>query len=268
MKLKFVGCGSAFTNENYWQSNMMIETDNKKLLIDCGTHAQFSLKEAYGVNNANIADIIDAIYISHLHADHIGGLEWIAFCTYFNPNKKKLKLYANINVMEELWESSLKGGLESIEGKVMNLTDYFECHAIEDNKSFKFGKLTITPVQTVHMMSGYKIKHSYAVLIDTLKIGNYIDIPDKRVFITTDTQFCPNQIQEFYNQSHVIFHDCETLYKSGVHAHYDDLKTLDKETKGKMWLYHYQPETEDQVKAIKDGFLGFVTKGQEFIIGE
>ena len=39
----------------------------------------------------------------------------------------------------------------------------------------------------------------------------------------------------------IIFHDCETLpFKSGVHAHYEDLKTLDDKTRKKMWLYHYQ----------------------------
>ena len=84
----------------------------------------------------------------------------------------------------------------------------------------------------------------------------------KTVFITTDTQFCPNQIMDFYKMADVIFHDCEaTKFKSGVHAHYDELCTLPKEVKAKMWLYHYQ--TNDR-PADKDGFLGFVAKGQEF----
>lgn len=38
MKIKFLGSGSAFCFGNY-QSNIMVETENKKLLIDCGTVA-------------------------------------------------------------------------------------------------------------------------------------------------------------------------------------------------------------------------------------
>jgi hypothetical protein len=61
----------------------------------------------------------------------------------------------------------------------------------------------------------------------------------------------------------VVFHDCETYpFKSGVHAHYDDLVTLPKEQKAKMWLYHYGPDPKQN--ANKDGFCGFVQKGQTF----
>lgn len=81
------------------------------------------------------------------------------------------------------------------------------------------------------------------------------------IFLTGDTQHCPHQISKFYDKADFIFHDTETApYYSKVHAHYDDLKTLDPQTKAKMWLCHYQPNpTQDP---IKDGFLGFVKKGQ------
>ena len=84
-----------------------------------------------------------------------------------------------------------------------------------------------------------------------------------RVFLTTDTQFCPNQIQTFYDSVDIIFHDCETTpFKSGVHAHFTDLATLDEKTKKKMWLTHYadgdKPDAEEAV------FAGYVAKGQVF----
>lgn len=61
----------------------------------------------------------------------------------------------------------------------------------------------------------------------------------------------------------VIYHDCETSpFKSGVHAHYNDLKTLPSATKAKMWLYHYQPG--EKPDALADGFLGYATKGQSY----
>jgi ribonuclease BN (tRNA processing enzyme) len=163
------------------------------------------------------------------------------------------------------------------------------------NDSFYWEDIIFTPVQTVHIMSGYKITNSYGLMIQKCKEIRWglragpISIPKAgiqvdpstlngpayqvvsgvgpKVFFTTDTQFCPNQITKFYNSASTIFHDCETApYYSKVHAHYDDLKTLPPDVKKKMWLYHYQPNPKQDAKA--DGFLGFVTRGQEFEIKE
>lgn len=71
MKLVFLGSGSAFTMQNR-QSNMIIELNGRKLLIDVGSDIRFSLK----LMGYNFKDI-DEVYLSHLHADHIGGLEWL-----------------------------------------------------------------------------------------------------------------------------------------------------------------------------------------------
>ncbi|MEK6833193.1 MAG: MBL fold metallo-hydrolase [Nanoarchaeota archaeon] len=251
MKIQFIGCGSAFTTKDYYQSNIIIHSDdNKKLLIDCGSDARFALNEL-GFS----AKDLDSVFISHLHADHIGGLEWLAFCTYF-AKLPRPKLYCNDKLMHELWDFSLKGGLESIQGKVVTLTEYFDCNPIANNEYFVWEGIKFTPVQTVHVMAGYYIKYSYGLLIN--KING-----TEKIFITTDTQHCPSSIRDFYHYSKVIFHDCETSpYPSGVHANYDELNTLSVETKNKMWLYHYNPAPKQN--PIKDGFLGFVTKGQIF----
>ena len=81
--------------------------------------------------------------------------------------------------------------------------------------------------------------------------------------MTTDTQFSPEQIKNFYDMADLIFQDCETgEFESGVHAHYNQLKTLPEKFKKKMWLYHYQDGELPDAKA--DGFLGLVKMGQVF----
>jgi len=258
MKLQFVGAGSAFNYED-GQSNVLVHSDSGKLLlIDCGTMCwNFMRNLEQGVRD------IDALYVTHLHADHVGGIEELAFCTYFNDTIDRPKLFANSNVMPELWEQCLRGGLESIQGKVVTLTEYFDCHPVQNNDSFMWEGINFTPIQSVHIMAGYYIKYSYGLMI---KEG--YDTPhekSKRVFFTSDTQFCPNQIKDFYSMADLIFQDCETApYRSGVHAHYDDLKTLNAATKKKMCLYHYQPNPEQDAEA--DGFLGFAQAGQIFEI--
>jgi len=281
MKVRFIGVGSAFTTAEYYQSNAVIESDSgRRLLLDCGGDARFALTEA-GLKAADI----DAVYVSHLHADHVGGLEWLAFTRYFSGTGRP-RLFCVRELMRELWEGSLRGGLESVEEKVMNLTDYFDCRAVPINGRFLWEGILFTPVQTVHIMSGYKIVHSYGLVFQAcagsggrgaepagagavFPAGRRTDTfqpRGPRVFFTADTQFCPSQITKFYKSADLIFHDCETApFHSRVHAHYDDLKTLPPEVKGKIWLYHYQPNPAQDPPA--DGFHGFVRRGQTFEIG-
>ena len=249
MKLIFAGSGSAFTLNNY-QSNMIIESDHgKKLLIDCGSDIRFSLSRL-GITYADI----DSVYISHLHADHVGGMEWIGFSTKFDPQCGKPQLYISRLLKQELWSSVLSGGMHSLQGEVADLDTYFEIHSIRQNGSFLWEDIEFQLVQTVHIIDGFSIVPSFGLLFTINGI---------KTFLTTDTQFSPEQIKNFYDMAGLIFQDCETgEFESGVHAHYEKLKTLPEEFKKKMWLYHYQDGELPDAKA--DGFLGFVKMGQVF----
>lgn len=252
MKLTFLGTGSAFTvGDNNWQSNMLLEAPSgKKLLIDCGSDIRFSLHE-HGLTAADI----DGVYVSHPHADHMGGLEWLGFSTYFNPSVGKPQMFCSADLVAELWCNSLRGGMGSIQGQIATLDTFFDVHRIEPNGSFTWEGTTFQLVQVIHFMDGFRFVPSYGLMFD---------LNGKKVFLTTDTQFAPNQIQDFYRMADVIFHDCETApFKSGVHSHYRDLTTLPDEYKAKMWLYHYQPGARPDAQA--DGFAGFAVKGQVFV---
>lgn len=272
MKIKFIGHGGAFAPISVGNSNMLLTSDSgKKMVFDFGATTPYILRDEMGVDFKDI----DAVYISHLHADHIGGMELLAFSRYFIPKVEngvsvRPKLFAMRDLMKELWDSSLRGGLESFQGKIMSLTDYFDCKPVSENKSFFWEGYGFTPVQTVHVRSGYIIKNSYGLAIQKLeeKLNGSGTIrlfnPDRYdAYITADTQFDQSLI-EYYRKSKTIFHDCETSkFRSHVHPNYEDLKTLPADCKKKMWLYHYG-ETIQTFK--EDGFAGFVKKGDEFEI--
>lgn len=255
MKLTFLGAGSAFTiGDNNYHSNMILENDRgDRLLIDCGSDVRFSLTEA-GYTYRDIHHI----YVSHLHGDHVGGLEWLAFSTKFDPSCDRPQLYLCDRLADLLWNKVLSGGLSSIQGQVAQLSTYFHVHPIKENASFFWCGLEIHILQTLHIMSGFAFMPSYGLLFKTKK---------NTVLITTDTQFFPNQMRDFYNTADIIFHDCETAAtKSKVHAHYDELLTLPEDIRKKMWLYHYNPGPLPD--AVGDGFRGFVKKGQMFNLDE
>ena len=256
-KLKAIGVGSAFSLKNF-QSNFILESNSgKRMLIDCGSFAPFALEEV-GLS----AFDIDAVYISHLHADHIGGLEWLGFLKYFTPSEKKPKLFISKYLVDKLWNNSLSGGMSTLQGQINHLEDFFDVYSFDNNEQFTWEEIEFQPVQVVHIMNGFGLEPAYGLMFP---------LNEHRVLWTSDTQHKPEQLADMYNLVDVIFHDCEVIYgankvpiKSRVHAHYDDLKTLPDDVKAKMYLYHYQDGAVTAVDPIEDGFLGFVHKGQEF----
>lgn len=252
MKITFLGSGGAFTTTNY-HSNILIEENGHKMLFDCGSDIKFSLLEQ------KISPLdIEAIYISHLHGDHIGGLEYFGFLNYFMKVKKggeRPVLFGDEYIIHDLWEHSLKGGMRSLQTIDANLNTYFNVYKIGSNdRSFYFDELKCKLVQTIHIVADTTFVKSFGLMITTPM--------QNKVFITSDTQFAPVQICDFISMSDIVFHDCEiSEYMSGVHAHYNHLKTLPPEIKKKMWLYHNDGKRPD---AKVDGFLGFIDKGQTF----
>lgn len=257
MKLTFLGTGSAFSMKNY-HPNLLIESNGKKLLVDAGGDIRFALRDI-GMSSADI----DSVYITHLHNDHIGGMEYIAFTTFFSPNSKRPKLYCHKILVEDLWSHSLKGGLQSVQGKVLNIFDYFEVHALNHDGSFEWEGIKFELRTSIHVFNGFSTIPTFGLMM-FLQNG-------KKVFLTSDTQFTPDHLHKSYMEADFIIEDCETApFRSEVHAHYDDLRTLPLDIKQKMYLWHYQDNVvsnfeEWQQRAIADGFGGFINKGQEYI---
>ena len=212
---------------------------------------------------------IDAVYITHLHGDHCGGLEWLAFATYFDPSvTEKISLIGNNDVIRELWQHTLRGGLESVQGKKMTLNDYFDVQMIKRNSKFSWEDIDFQIVQSVHIMDEYSIVPSFGLMITD---------PDtkKKIYYTGDSQFNPNQIKDFYEEADLIIQDCETYpFCSGVHANFMELKILSPEIKKKMILQHYADNIFDCVehdgsytisdewyeKLANEGFRGFAIR--------
>jgi len=251
MQLIFIGTGSAFTTENF-QSNTVVRRNGKNLLIDAGGDIRWSLKK-YNMSHRDV----DAVYVTHLHSDHTGGLEYLAFASYFDPStEEKIQLIANNELICDLWSSTLQGGLRSIQGKRTTLVDFFDVSAVRKNGRFTWEDIEFRIVQSVHIMDGFAIVPSFGLMFTCPETG-------KVVFHTGDTQFNPNQIVDFYRMADLIVHDCETCAgRTGVHARYDELVTLPAEIKRKMVFTHYQDNVLKDIeawekKSMDDGFGTF-----------
>ena len=205
MKIKVIGCGNAFSAKNFNQS-FLLEEDGRKLLIDCGYQVPQALRKA-----GEDFKEIDDIYISHLHADHIGGLEYFAFLRYDwgkkprdvqNIESSAPRIIGNKQLLEDLWNKSLRGGLESMEGFVADINTFFKTMPIEPNTPFEWQGWRVDLIQQIHVMSGSVIMPSFGMIFS--KTGH------KTVYFVTDSQHCsPRQIEDFYKKADIIFQDSE-----------------------------------------------------------
>lgn len=72
MKLTVVGCSGSFPSAGSACSSYLVEADGFRLLLDMGNGALGELQRHVGLYD------LDAIFLSHLHADHC-----IDMCAYF-----------------------------------------------------------------------------------------------------------------------------------------------------------------------------------------
>lgn len=261
LSLFWIGTGSAFSKQLF-QTNMLIMKGNDHLLVDCSSRCPFALS-VYGNSITNIKNI----FITHSHADHIGGLEETALMGRYVA-KEKPKIIITEEYQKILWEQSLKGGCaynEKPNGKPLKFTDLFEpirpkkikekpIQILETN----IGGLNIKIFRTNHIPDNAKSWKnafiSYGMLIDD------------RILYTCDTKYDPDLIHYFienYNSIEFIFHDAQ-LFDGGVHASYKELLEFSDKIRNKMYLVHYG-DNYDQFKPENDGFLGFTKQGHFYI---
>ena len=253
MQLLFLGSGSAHTvgADNFHSNMMLIADSGRRLLIDCGSDVRWSLAKQ-GLSHLDVTDI----YISHLHADHIGGLEYVGFQTKFDPRCERPRLFVEESLAAPLWNRALRGGMGVISGTETELDTFFDVRIVTANKPFEWEGARLEPVPAVHVSSPRATVYSYGLLIE--RNGH-------RTFLTTDTQFTPGRLAAFYGGADLIFHDCETgPARTGIHSHYDDLVQLPAAVRAKTWLYGHRPGPLPDAAAA--GFRGFVRAGQSFAL--
>jgi ribonuclease BN (tRNA processing enzyme) len=87
MRLQFLGSGDAFGSGGRFNMCMLVESEAKRFLIDCGASSLIAMKR-FQVPSSSI----NTIFITHLHADHFGGLPFFILDAQFSKRLSPLTI--------------------------------------------------------------------------------------------------------------------------------------------------------------------------------
>lgn len=230
-----LGCGSSDAT-TLWNTNALLTTPSGNLLIDCGYTIKYALQEQ-GMSFSNI----DAIFITHIHGDHVFGLERLAFESRFSKQGRKT-IFLPRALYDDLWHHTLKGSLGLVDGCEQSLSDYFDVVLVDEQ--FHFHTHTVQLIDVPHI----KDKNAYGIVID-----DYL-------FYSGDTLPIPEVVNNLTFE--VGFHDAQLGGYNPVHSCFDELRVLYSENVcKKLYLMGYEDGWQSHEEKVDSVFAGVAKQG-------
>lgn len=255
LKIKFLGTGDAFSKK-FGNTSAIVSVSSdegftQNLLVDCGRTTPQDMSE-YGIGWNNV----DAIFITHLHGDHVYGLEEAGFVGRFVTGKKPTLILPNKKIKNDLWNRVLRGTMERADlNRNMTMQDYFNIQIVED-QYFMFNGVMFSVFRTEHVAN----KKSYGLIIG-----------EEDCVVYSGDSLCNAEFLKGMDEYGVqqIFHDCTTLdinddSDGRIHANISDIISLPDGIKHKIKIMHYQDNLPDHYFTLKDEGIDITIPGVEY----
>jgi len=282
LTLTFLGVGSAYAKRNF-QSNALIEAwsagpnrqaaPDDTLLVDFGTTGPIALHQLKRMPGFSHLDrdgmvyypAIGRIFITHQHSDHIGGLEELAgtnmhYCADAASGRGfKPQIIGGSDVLANLWDHSLKGGLGALTGRYATMADYFEVLALypagqgEPDCFTMLDRYEVTMFPTHHI----QVQREYDWPSHGLLIADRTT--RDTILYSGDTRFDPAGLGRMMGAAKLNFHEVQLEDQTeSVHATLSQLRTLPESVRKKTILYHYGDTWDSGAyDFVADEFAGF-----------
>ncbi len=221
MKLKVLGSVSPYQKGKNNCPGYLVEKNNKKVLLDCGSGITRNLSLPKDLENLTII-------ISHLHRDHYGDLLTLGYATYVYQKLGLLKEKVKVFLPKD--ENSDKLYLESMNEHFFEFIHYDEKTVINDNLKISFKK------------------NPHPILTFSIKLED----KDKVLVYSSDTGYKNNALEEFAKDADLFI--CETTFLQNQKGEEDNhLTTLEagqiskKAKVKKLMITHTWPEIDKKL---------------------
>lgn len=223
-----LGAGDTFSAVHR-TSALLLVCDGFALAIDCPDTYRGALRDA-STRSGRGLDLasIDTVLITHVHGDHMNGLEGVAFFKHF-AERKRLTLVTSDDVRSVLWDQRLRASMETLwDGntfRTLSFDDYFDHRPLVWDGAIEVGPFRIHARRTRHHVP------TSALIIEAngASLG-----------YSADTAFDPELIA-WLSRADVVIH--ETNF-GPAHTPYESLAALPAATRAQMRLIHY-PDSFD-----------------------
>lgn len=242
IQIQMLGTGSAFATR-YDNNNALITCNGYKLLVDCGVTAPRALHRL-GIP----FDSIDGVFITHLHGDHVGGLEEYAFQMFYVYQKRPVLWIPSV-LRGPIWENTLKGGMANPFQGIDTLEHYFDVREIETGVPAELHPgFTLETMPTVHIPG----KPSFAIYLN------------HTLYYSADSMFDSERLRQLYRERGLkhILHDCQLEGTGYIHSTLQELQTLPPELQSITRLMHYG-DTKEQFHG-RTGPMSFLEQGEVY----
>ncbi|MET0289821.1 MAG: MBL fold metallo-hydrolase [Pseudoxanthomonas sp.] len=219
--LRFQGVGGA-TAVELGSAMATVERDGRPwLVIDCGHEGLTAYQAHYGQSP-------EALFITHAHLDHVGGMERLFIATYFDPARRgRVRLYVPAPLLPLLHQRV--GAYPNVlaEGGA-NFWDAFQLVPVDEAFWHDGVRLEVFPVRHHWPLSAFGLR-----------------LPGSLVW-SGDTRPIPEMLARFADLDETIAHDC-ALRGNPSHSGIDDLeREYAPELLARCVLYHYASKSDAQ----------------------
>jgi phosphoribosyl 1,2-cyclic phosphate phosphodiesterase len=176
-------CISTDKKNNRLRTSILIETDDKTIVVDSGPDFRYQLLRE------KVKDL-DSVLFTHEHKDHIAGLDDIRPFNYLLH--KVIDVYATERV-----QTALKREFYYIfaETKYHGLPQ-INLHTINNGEDFKIGEITIIPFEVMHHLlpiTGYRIgDFTYITDAKTIPEASFEKIKGTKILVLNALQHEPH----------------------------------------------------------------------------